>query len=393
MAFARLARGKVFILAMDAGTLQSEGRVRSRDPMSGAMSDATKRARGHWRLLAAAAIVAVAGGLGAVVRAQDAAPTTPAPSTAPAPAAPAASPAAAAVPANPTSGAPANSAARPDEPVVVMHGIANGVSVELPATWTQFSPEDSPAALAPYMPPFHLSGILALQDLRERAILQFATSDNPLIGHDSNWLDAQMHAPSGSGMSLTDFLFYYFFPPSNTCISEAMENNARASFAPSPDSTSSTSPPLLQVSYTCRHEPTLAGFFGAQVSSGITFVQTNQGPRAYGQVAQFYLAPMERVTSPGMTWYVFSAQRLNPVSQNATNHYNLPAIFQGLQAEFFWAIGSAGAFPWVNDAGHGNPPLIHVAYAAVAHGGNKRADFLALLQKVQASASAAAGPQ
>jgi hypothetical protein len=350
--------------------------------MSSAMSDATKRARRHWRLLAAAAIVALAGGLGAVVRAQDSAPAT----TAPAAASPNATPTAAAAPS--LSNAPSTPLARPDDPVMATHGIANGVSVELPVTWTQFTPDGSPAALVPYMPPFHLNGILALQNSREQAILQFATSDNPLIGHDSNWLDAQMHAPSGSGMSMTDFLFYYFFPPSNACMNEALENNARASFAPSPDSPSATSAPLLQVSYTCRHDATLAGFFGAQISSGITFVQTNDGPRAYGRVAEFYLAPMERVTSPGMTWYVFSAQRVNPVSQNATNHYYLPANLLGAQAEFYWAIGSTGAFPWVNDSGRGNPPLIHVAYATVGHAGNKRADFMALLQRVQAPGAA-----
>ena len=47
---------------------------------------------------------------------------------------------------------------------------------------------------------------------------------------------------------------------------------------PTPGSTSSSAPPQLQVSYHCRHDATLQGFFSAQVSSGITFVQTNAGP-------------------------------------------------------------------------------------------------------------------
>jgi hypothetical protein len=280
--------------------------------------------------------------------------------------------------------AAASAAAGESAARTITHGITNDVSVELPVTWSEFNPGDAPAALAPYSPPFHLSGILALQNLPGNAIVQFATSDNPLLGHDANWLDGQMHQPSGSGMSVVDLLFYNLFPPSANCIDEAIANNARASFAPSPDSTSSDAPPLLQVTYACRHDVTLQGFFGAQVSSGITFVQTNEGPRAYGLTAQFYLAPMERVTSPGMTWFVFSAQRVNPVTPGASAHFNLPASLQGAQAEFYWAIGAVNPFPWLYDGGRPNQQLIHMAYAGVALGGNKRAEFMALLQKVQA---------
>jgi hypothetical protein len=274
----------------------------------------------------------------------------------------------------------------------IAHAITNDVSVELPVAWGEFNPGDAPAALGPYAPPFHLGGILALQNLPANAIVQFATSDNPLLGHDANWLDGQLHQPSGSGMSLVDFLFYYFFPPSAACINEAMANNARASFAPSPDSSSSDAPPVLQVTYACRHDVNLQGFFGAQVSSGITFVQTNQGPRAFGTTAQFYLAPMERVISPGMTWFVFSAQRINPVTPGASAHFNLPTNLQGAQAEFYWAIGAVSPFPWVYDGGRPNQQLIHMAYAGVGLGGSKRGEFMALLQKVQArGASASSG--
>jgi hypothetical protein len=288
-----------------------------------------------------------------------------------------------------TAGAAAgDSAAR-----MIEHGITNGVSVQLPAAWSEFKPGDAPAALAPYSPPFHMSGILALQNSQANAIVEFATSDNPLLGHDANWLDGQLHMPSGSGMSMIDFLFYYLFPPSATCINDAMANNARASFAPSPNSGSSDAPPVLQVSYACRHDVTLEGFFGAQVSSGITFVQTNEGPRAYGMTAQFYLAPMERVTSSGMTWYVFSAQRVNPVNPGTSAHFNLPANLQGAQAEFYWAIGAVNPFPWVYDGGRASQQLIHMAYAGVGLGGNRRAEFMALLQKVQARGANVGGGQ
>lgn len=294
-----------------------------------------------------------------------------------------------------TAGAQASAGAAAGESAarLIEHGITNGVSVELPLAWTEFKPGDAPVALAPYSPPFHLGGILALQNLPANAIVQFATSDNPLLGHDANWLDGQMHMPSGSGMSMIDLLFYYFVPPSASCINEALTNNARASFAPAPNSASTDAPPVLQVSYACRHEVTLEGFFGAQVSSGITFVQTNEGPRAYGTTPQFYLAPMERVTSPGMTWFVFEAQRVNPVTPGASAHFNLPANLQGAQADFYWAIGAVNPFPWVYDGGRTNQQLIHMAYAGVGLGGNKRAEFMALLQRVQARGASAAGGQ
>jgi hypothetical protein len=268
----------------------------------------------------------------------------------------------------------------------IVHGIAPGISIPLQPTWREFDPGGAgpPDALAPYAPPFHLSGILSLENPQQFAILQFATSDNPLAGHDPNWLDTQMHMPAGSGMSVLDLLFYYFFPPDGACINEVLGTNGGASFAPMPGSTSSSAPPVLQVSYHCRHEVTLSGFFGAQVSSGITFVQANDGPRAYGIMAQFYLGPMERVASPEMTWYVFEALRTPPVSQGAATHFNLPVNLQGGQTDFFWAIGAVSPFPWVRDGGRSNQQLIHVAYAAIGTGGSKRAEFLALLQKVQA---------
>ncbi|MFZ0522296.1 MAG: hypothetical protein WAL95_14825 [Candidatus Acidiferrales bacterium] len=277
----------------------------------------------------------------------------------------------------------------------IEHGITNGVSILLPTAWQEFDPGGvgPPDALAPYAPPFHLGGVLALENKRLPGILQFATSTNPLAGHDPNWLDTQMHMPGGSGMSVLDLLFYFFFPPDGACVNQVLGTNGGASFAPAPGSTSSSAPPQLQVSYHCRHDSTLEGFFSAQVSSGITFVQTNDGPRVYGMMSQFYLAPMERVTSAGITWYVFEALRTSPVGPGAATHFNLPSYLQGEEADFFWAIGAAGSFPWVNDAAHANQPLIHVAFATVGVGGSKRAEFLALLQKVEAGGGSGAATQ
>jgi hypothetical protein len=70
----------------------------------------------------------------------------------------------------------------------------------------------------------------------------------------------------------------------------------------------------------------------------------------------------------------------------------LPTNLQGAQAEFYWAIGAVNPFPWVYDGGRANQQLVHMAYAGAASGGNKRAEFMAMLQKVQArGVSAAAG--
>src|ERR1700723_3611905 len=144
-----------------------------------------------------------------------------------------------------------------------------------------------PAALASYAPPFHLNALLALQNVKNNSVLQIATSTNPLIGRDSNWLDSQMHMSSGSGMSVLDLIFYYFFPPTRECIEQVLTQDPKATFAPLPDSASnagaggssidSSGNPVLQVSLACKAPPTILGFFQAQLSSGITFAQTNDG--------------------------------------------------------------------------------------------------------------------
>lgn len=279
----------------------------------------------------------------------------------------------------------------------VIHHLAADVSIPLSTSWQEFSigSVPPPAAIAAFAPPFHLSGILALQNAKQVAMLQFATSSNPLIGHDSNWLDAQMHMPSGSGMSVLDMIFYYFFPPSSTCIEQVLTKDPKATFAPVPagsSETDSSGGPVLQVSLACKPSATLEGFFQSQVSSGITFAQTNSGPRAFADIAKFYLGPMERVSMNGMTWYVFEAQRIDPLGAKAGTNFNLPGNLQGAQSDYFWAIGAIAPFPFANDAPRANQSLIHVAYASVGVNGNKHADFMALLQKVQVKGAGAATP-
>ena len=277
----------------------------------------------------------------------------------------------------------------------VVHHLAADISISLGSSWLEFDigAMPPPTALAPYAPPFHLNALLALQNAKSNSVLQIATSTNPLIGRDSNWLDAQMHMPSGSGMSVLDLFFYYFFPPTRECIEQVLTQDPKATFAPLPDSASTpgaggssidtSSSPVLQVSLACKAPATMMGFFQAQLSGGITFAQTNDGPRAFATIRKFYLAPMEHVNIGGMSWFIFEAQRVDAVGPNASTNYNLAANYQGAQSDYFWAIGAIAPFPFVNDGPRPNQPLIHVAYASVGINGNKHAEFMALLQRVQ----------
>lgn len=218
-----------------------------------------------------------------------------------------------------------------------------------------------------------------LENSPQNAVLLLGLSDNPLVGHDGYWLDAQMHAPSGSGMSMLDLLFYFLFPPSQSCMENALQNYTNATMTPNP----SDAQPLLRVTYGCPHPDTVSGFYSAQVSTGITFVQTNDGPRAYGEIRDFYLAPMEQADISGMTFFIFDAQRQGQIGPGAINHYHLPASLQGGKAEFFWAIGAPSPFPFVADATRSGLPLLHVAYAAASLAPNNKPDFVKLLHGIR----------
>jgi hypothetical protein len=288
-----------------------------------------------------------------------------------------------------------------DSSNAVVHHLAADISITLGPSWQEFDigAMPPPAALASYAPPFHLSALLALQNFKNNSVLQIATSTNPLIGRDSNWLDAQMHGPSGSGMSVLDLIFYYFFPPTRECIEQVLTQDPKATFAPLPDSASTaggsgnsidnSGNPVLQVSLACKAPSTMLGFFQAQLSGGITFAQTNDGPRAFATIRKFYLAPMEHVTIGGMSWYIFEAQHVESVGPNASTNYNLEGNYQGAQSDYFWAIGAIAPFPFVTDSPRANQSLIHVAYASVGMNGNKHAEFMSLLQRVQVRGSSA----
>ena len=258
-----------------------------------------------------------------------------------------------------------------------------GVSVELGPNWKTVGAGSAPppGGLGPYAPPFRFNQILFLANERQYTVLQLATSDNPLIGHDAYWLDTQMHSTNGTGMSLPDYLFYLFLPPSHACMDNVLAKLTQASRAPQSDGRE-FSQSELQVSYACTYSPTLADFYSQQLTTGITFRQALNGPRAYGDFKNLDLPPMEQVDFSGMTFFVFEALSHEQISKEAVEYFKLPTETQGLHADFFWAVGSISPYPFVADPSRKNNPIIHLAYAGA--GPNRRTDFLRILQRVRA---------
>jgi hypothetical protein len=267
------------------------------------------------------------------------------------------------------------------------YSLTDTVSIELPQEWRKVDSDQipPPAELASYGPPFHLSGRVALVNSDEGSILQLATSDNPLVGRDPYWLDTQMHSPSGSGMSLPDFLFYFFLPPSTHCMERVLNNLENASRVPPTDA---STPSALQVSYTCPAAATLEDFYAGRVSSGITFRHdANTGSHASGEYGDFYIVPMEQVDCDGLTFFVFEAQESDRVGPDATTYFNLPDSMQGARVDFLWAIGAPSPFPFAAtssaDGGDARSArLIHLAYASAGTGPGGREEFMRLLHQV-----------
>jgi hypothetical protein len=274
--------------------------------------------------------------------------------------------------------------ATPQQPAELQHfSLASGVSIDLGPNWRTAGSGATPppGGLGPYTPPFRFSQILFLTNQQQFTVLQLATSDNALIGHDAYWLDTQMHSTNGTGMSLPDYLFFLFLPPSHSCMDDVLAKLTEASRAPkSGDREFSQSE--LQVSYACDYSPTLSDFYSQQLTSGITFRQALNGPRAYGDFKNLELPPMEQVDFSGMTFFVFEALSHEPINEDAAHYFHLPVEMQGQHADFFWAVGALSPYPFIADSARRNTPIIHLAYAGA--GPNKRADFLRVLQHVRA---------
>jgi len=184
-------------------------------------------------------------------------------------------------------------------------------------------------------------------------------------------------------MSMTDFLFYLFLPPSRACLDHTLQVNADASRAP--QTGDPTDQADLQVFYPCDYSSTTSDFYSSQLSTGLMFEQKSDGPHAFPVVGDFQIAPMEQVDVSGLTFFVFEAQSQHAVDEDTLNRFNLPKEMQGAHADFFWAIGAESPFPFVRDENRKDVPLIHVAYAGLAPGPdpNKRPEFMDLLHHIK----------
>lgn len=263
--------------------------------------------------------------------------------------------------------------------VDVPYSLPAGVTIGLPSDWLaqDEGPPPSPL-LTGSAPPLRFEKKLTLENPGKRSLLEVGISNNIFLGHDSYWLDEQLHAPNNSGMSLPDFLFYFFFPPPYSCLSSATDAYAGTSRG-SIENGGTTD---IEVHFDCRFAPTLSDFYASQVGPGVILRQTDDGLRAIGVVNDFYRAPMEEVSFSGMTFFIFEARQPEGISEDVARRFAIPPELTGGQSDFFWAVGSKTPFPFVSDAGTKDARLIHLAYATLSKSGGAHDDFVGLLHRI-----------
>jgi hypothetical protein len=276
-------------------------------------------------------------------------------------------------------GAPAPSAQEQRQRVT----LPSGISVHLPGDWVQSESMTVPPSpwLAPFAPRVTFLEFSALDNWKTHSSLRIATTTDVFRGQDEEALDTQMHGPVGSGNSLIDYLFYFFFPPPLNCLDggAAAYHKARSDGITDHDATA----PSLNIRMDCHYGPTVADFYSSQLSSGVVFELTTGIERAVGIYPQFYLLPMEKVESNGLTFYVFEAQGQTQLNLATLYHFDFPDDLQGAQTDYFWAVGAPSPFPFSLDPQRKNVPLIQVAYAGIGLGPNKRENFMRVLREIR----------
>ena len=264
--------------------------------------------------------------------------------------------------------------------------LSSGLTARLSTDWAQQPYDRIPphSALAAYAPPdVSFSEFLRLQNLNAHSLLMLGVSNNFLLRRDARYLDARMHEPPDSGHGLLNHLFHFFFPPPPHCLESAHSQYLRALSDAKSDE---NAPPDVRISSDCRYLPTLSDFYSAQLSQALVFSRVSGVESVDSTWGRFYLPPMEQVESNGLTFFVFEAQGEQQLSLDTARRFNLPDDFQGAQPDFFWAIGAPTPFPFVRDPARGNVQLVHVVYAGVGLGANKRPVFMKLLRKITAPA-------
>lgn len=279
-----------------------------------------------------------------------------------------------------------NQARNPYQPTQRV-SLSNGFSIQLPVAWTPRTDlrHVPPEKLADSAPPLAFSEMHIWDNPTDSSVLELAVSNNPFLGLDETALDAQINGATNSGPALLDYFFYFFFPPPRDCLDDASAAfRSKSGDADSGSKEGDKSRRDFDFSYDCVFSPTLADFYASQLTASLHISRTSGATRWRSRVQRFYVASMESVQSNDLTFYVFEAQAESPLSREVVNHFNLPDSLEGTQADFFWAVGAPTPFPFVHDPTRKNVPLIHVAYAAVGPGPNKRPEFLHILHEISA---------
>ena len=259
--------------------------------------------------------------------------------------------------------------------------LSNGFSMQLPVAWIPRANLRAvpPGKLASSAPPLVFSEMHVWDNQSDSSVLELGVSNNPFLGLDETALDTQIDGSAKSSPGFLDYLFYFFFPPPRGCLDGASAAyESKASHARGQDQAESD----FNIAYDCTFLPTLADFYASQLTASLHISRANGATHWRAHVQRFYLASMEAVQSNDLTFYVFEAQAEAPLSRAVVNHFNLPDTLEGAQADFFWAVGAPTPFPFIRDSTRKNVPLIHVAYAAVGPGPNKRPEFLRLLHQI-----------
>ena len=262
--------------------------------------------------------------------------------------------------------------------------LSSGVSIDVSPEWIEREQMPLPPSprLAPFAPQVTFLEFAALENPKMHSVLRIATTTNPFLGDDEAVLDARMHGTSSSGGGLADYLFYFFYSPPRDCLDGGSEAYRKAkSQAETQGQTVSSD---VRISMYCKHAPTLEEFYSQELSSGVVYQFTPAGvEHANGIYPEFYLPPMEKVETNGLTFYVFEAQGRTQLDLATVDHFNLPDEMNGAQADFFLAVGAPSPFPFSLDPQRKNVEVIEVSYAGIGLGPNKRETFLGLLRQVR----------
>jgi hypothetical protein len=265
------------------------------------------------------------------------------------------------------------------------YALSTGTVIRLSPDWASRTVAHFPpvSPLASSAPPLSFFDYQVFQNAADESQLEFGVSNNPFVGRDAYWLDTEMHRSSATGSGMVAYLFYFFFSPPRTCLDRASSDYDRAVR----DATSSdkSATPDVKISLDCEYAPTLEDLYSHLISPTVTFRRENKAEHREGALRDLYVLPMDQREFNGFTFFIFEAQTRQPIGPETINHFNLPDSFQGTQADFLWAIGAPSPFPFVRDVTRKNVPLVHVVYASLAFGAQKKQDFLSILRSVRPS--------